>query len=420
MPFMILSFQKILRIFLVFAHCYFLFVQSHYPRPVSSSTSLPPAASTASTDATSHNAPSAIQMPPPFQGNLPPFQSGANLQSWNSSPMPSSANGAGLTMPPMYWPGYYTPPTGFPHLQPPPFLRPPPHSLTVPQALQPPVHYPVLNGSLPAGFPSMPELPSFLQPGNSNSLSQSLGVSTSVSAPASLSTSVTESSGSQMPNRLSSISASVFSVGLTPPSVSPSISTVEPSMLVSLGMPSLVNSKPVAVPDSTVPSLSSDKPVSVPSSQPPSANDASPVNVAEQVTLVTPGQLLPTASSIVTPSQALQTASATIPPSKVASFTVPSSQATSVVPSSQATSSTASPLKVASSSVLSEEVQVIGENKTVKQREWKAKQPVVNPSGNKEPLLPAPKPVLEKVVVSLDSMLLDRLDIESMFLRKIA
>jgi hypothetical protein len=76
-------------------------------------------------------------------------------------------------------------------------------------------------------------------------------------------------------------------------------------------------------------------------------------------------------------------------------------------------------LKVASSSVLSEEVQVIGENKTVKQREWKAKQPVVNPSGNKEPLLPAPKPVLEKVVVSLDSMLLDRLDIESMFLRKL-
>jgi len=189
-------------------------------------------------------------------------------------------------------------------------------------------------------------------------------------------------------------------------------------MLVSLGMPSLVNSKSVAVPDSTVPSLSSEKPVSVPvaplptylpSSQPPSANDASPVNVAEQVTLVTPGRLLPTASSTVTPSQALQTASATVPSSKVASSTVPSSQATSsVVPSSQATSSTASPLKAASSSVLSEEVQVIGENKAVKQREWKAKQPAVAPSGNQEPLLPAPKPVLEKVVVSLDSMLLER------------
>ncbi|CAN6195230.1 unnamed protein product [Urochloa humidicola] len=335
-------------------------IQSHYPRPASSSTSLPPVASTTAADTTSHNAPSAIQMPPLFQGNLPPYQPGASLQSWNSSPMPSSANGAGLTMPPMYWPGYYTPPTGFPHLQPPPFLRPP-HSLTVPQSLQPPVQYPGLNGSLPAGFPSMPELPSFLQPGN----------------------------------------------GLAPPSVSPSISTVEPSMLVSQGMPSLVNSKQVALPDSTAPSLSSDKPVSVPaasvptylpSSQPP-ANDASPVNVVEQVTLVTPGQLLPTASSTVISSQALQTSSAMVPSSMVASSTVSSSQATSfVVPSSQATSSIASPSQVASSSVLSQEMHVTSENKAAKQREWKAKQPVVAPSRNKEPLLPAPKPVHEKPV----------------------
>ncbi|CAN6207798.1 unnamed protein product [Urochloa humidicola] len=380
-------------------------IQSHYPRPASSSTSLPSATSITSADTTSHNAPSAIQMPPLFQGNLPPYQPGASLQSWNSSPMPSSANGAGLPMAPMYWPGYYTPPTGFPHLQPPPFLRPP-HSLTVPQALQPPVQYPGLNGSLPAGFPSMPDLPSFLQPGNSNSLSQSSGVSTSVSAPASSSASVTESLGSQLPNKLSSISASLFSVGLTPQSVSPSISTAEPSMLVSQGMPSLVNSKQVALPESAAPCLSSDKPVSTPAasvpiylpSSQPLANDASPVNVVEQVTLVTPGQLLPTASSTVS-SQALQTAPAMVPSSKVASSTVSSSQATSsLVPSSQATSSIASPSQVASSSVLSQEVQVTSENKAAKQREWKAKQPVVAPSRNKEPLLPAPKPVLEKPV----------------------
>lgn len=357
-------------------------------------------------------------MPSPFQGDLPLYQPGANLQSWNSSPMPSSANGTGLTMPPMYWPGYYTP-TGFPHFQPPPFLRPP-HSLTVPQALQPPIQYPGLNGSVPAGFPSMPELPSFLQSGHSNSLGPSSGVSTSVSAPVSSSTSGTESSGSQLPYKLSSISSFMFSVGLTPPSVSPLMSTVEPSMLVSQGMPSLVNSKPVALPDSTVPSLSSDKPVSVPaasvptylpSSQPPSANDASPVNVAEQVTLVTPGQLLPTASSTVISSQALQTASPIVPSSKV----IPS-----VVPSSQATLSIATLSQVASSSVRSQDVQVISETKPAKHREWKAKQPVVAPSGNKEPLLPAPKPVLEKVVVFLDSMLLDRLGTKSMFSRKIA
>lgn len=380
----------------------FFFLQSHYPHPAS--LSLPSAASTTAANPTSHNAPSMIQMPLPFQGNLPPYQSGTSLQSWNSSPMPPSANGTGLTMPPMYWPGYYTPPTGFPHLQPPPFLRPP-HSLAVPQALQLPVQYPGL-GSLPAGFPSMPELPSFLQPGNSNSLSQTSGVPTSVSVPASLSTSETESSRSQLPNKWSSDSASVVSVGFTPPSVTPSVSTDEPSMPVSQVLPSLVNSKPVALPDSTVPSLSTDKPVIVPdasvptylsSSQPPSANDATPVNVAEQVPLVTPGQLLSTTSSTIVSSHALHT-SAVVLSSKAAPSTVPSSQAILSV---------ASPTQVASSSVLSQQVEVTSESKPAKQREWKAKQPVVATPGNKEPLLPAPKPVLQKVLEYIYSIRLN-------------
>ncbi|XP_062232950.1 protein decapping 5-like isoform X2 [Phragmites australis] len=382
-------------------------IQSHYPHPTSLPTSFPSAANTTAADSTSHNAPSGNQMPPPFQGNLPPYQPGASLQSWNSSPMPSSANGTGLTMPPMYWPGYYAAPSGFPHLQPPPFLRPP-HGLMVPQSLQAPVQYPGLNGSLPAGFPSMPELPSFLQPGNSNSLSQSSGVSTSVSAPASSSTSAIESSGSQLPNKLPSISASMFSVGLTPPCASPSISTFEPTIPLSQGTPSLVNSKPVALPESSLPSLSSDKPLSVPasiptyipSSQPPSANVASKINAAEPVTLVTPGQLLPTTSTTVISSRALQTASSMVPSSKDASSTVPSSNATSsVVPSSQATSPIVSPSQVASSSVLSSQLlKVSRENKEAKQREWKAKQPVVTQLENKEPLLPGPKPALQKPV----------------------
>ncbi|XP_062228763.1 protein decapping 5-like isoform X2 [Phragmites australis] len=377
-------------------------IQSHYPRPASLSTSLPSAASTTAANPTSHNALSGIQMPPPFQGNFPPYQPGASLQSWNSSPMPSSANDTGLTMPPMFWPGYYAPPSGFPHLQPPPFLRPP-HGLTVPQALQPPVQYPGLNESLLVGFPSMPELPSFLQPGNSNSLSQSSGASTSVPAPASSST-----SGSQLPNKLSSVSASVFSMGLTPPSASPSISTVERTMPLSQGTSSLVNSKPVALPYSSLLSLSSDKPVSVPasiptylpSSQPPSANVGPTVNVVEPVTLVIPGQLLPTTSSMVISSHALQTASAMVPSSKAASSTVPSSQATSsVVPSSQATSAIVSPSQVASSSVLSsQQLEVSRENKDAKQREWKAKQPAVAQSENNEPQLPTPKPVHQKPV----------------------
>uniref|UniRef100_A0A804PXZ5 Protein decapping 5 n=1 Tax=Zea mays TaxID=4577 RepID=A0A804PXZ5_MAIZE len=348
-----------------------------------------------SQSATLHNDPAIIQMPPPFQGNLPPYQSGTSLQSWNSAPMPSSANGTGLTMPPMYWPGYYTPPTGFSHLQPPLFLRPP-HSLAVPQVLQLPVQYPGL-GSLPAGFPNMPELPSFLQPGNSNSLNQTSGVPTSVSTPASLSTSQTESSRSQLPNKFSSDSASVFSVGFTPPSVTPSVSTVEPSIPVSAVLPSLVNSKPVALPDSTMPSLSTAKPVIVPdasvltylSSQPPSANDVSPVNAAEQVPLVTPGQLLSTTSSTIISSHALQTASAVDLSSKAAPSTVPSSQATLFEGSTT---------QVASSSILSQQVAMTNESKVAKQREWKAKQTVVGRPGNKEPLLPEPKSVFQKPV----------------------
>uniref|UniRef100_A0A804Q024 Protein decapping 5 n=1 Tax=Zea mays TaxID=4577 RepID=A0A804Q024_MAIZE len=370
-------------------------IQSHYPHPASLSTSLPSAASTIGANPTSQNAPSLIQMPPPFQGNLPPYQSGTSLQSWNSAPMPSSANGTGLTMPPMYWPGYYTPPTGFSHLQPPLFLRPP-HSLAVPQVLQLPVQYPGL-GSLPAGFPNMPELPSFLQPGNSNSLNQTSGVPTSVSTPASLSTSQTESSRSQLPNKFSSDSASVFSVGFTPPSVTPSVSTVEPSIPVSAVLPSLVNSKPVALPDSTMPSLSTAKPVIVPdasvltylSSQPPSANDVSPVNAAEQVPLVTPGQLLSTTSSTIISSHALQTASAVDLSSKAAPSTVPSSQATLFEGSTT---------QVASSSILSQQVAMTNESKVAKQREWKAKQTVVGRPGNKEPLLPEPKSVFQKPV----------------------
>ncbi|KAG8094416.1 hypothetical protein GUJ93_ZPchr0012g21753 [Zizania palustris] len=111
-------------------------IQSHYPRPAS--TSLPPPASTVTADPASQSSQSGIQMPPLFQGNLPTYQPGNSLPPLNSSPLPSSANGAGLTMPPMYWPGFYTPPNGFSHLQLPPFLQLP-HGLTVPQALQQPV-----------------------------------------------------------------------------------------------------------------------------------------------------------------------------------------------------------------------------------------------------------------------------------------
>ncbi|KAM0897058.1 hypothetical protein ACQ4PT_022835 [Festuca glaucescens] len=337
---------------------------------------------------TSQNVQSGIQMPPPFQGN--PFQPPPSLPSWNSSPMASSVNGSGLAMPPMYWPGYYTPPTGFAHLQQPPFLRPP-HGLAVPQALQ--QSYPGLNASLPAGFPSMLDFPSFLQP--SNIQSQTLGVS---AVPASSSASATETQVSQLPTKPSAVPASVVSVGLTPPSVNPSTSMIEPSISLSQGMPSTVNNKPVVLPDSSVASLSSDKPDSLLASvstyqpsQAPSANIASGViSGAESIALVSPRQLLPTNSS--TSSQTVQT-SAVAPPSSVVS----SSQTASVDPSSHPTSSAVSRQKVPSATVpSSRQVEPRNENKEAKQTEQKAKQHVVAPSENKEPLLPAPTPILQK------------------------
>ncbi|KAK1605986.1 hypothetical protein QYE76_029659 [Lolium multiflorum] len=340
---------------------------------------------------TSQNVQSGIQMPPPFQGN--PFQPPPSLPSWNSSPMASSVNGSGLAMPPMYWPGYYTPPTGFAHLQQPTFLRPP-HGLAVPQALQ--QSYPGLNASLPAGFPSMPDFPSLLQP--SNIQSQTLGVS---AVPASSSASATETQVSQLPTIPSAVPASVISLGLTPPSVSPSTSMIEPSISVSQGMPSTVNNKPVVLPDSSVASLSSDKPGSVHASvstyqpsQAPSANIASGViSGAESIALVSPGQLLPTNSS--TSSQTVQT-TAVAPPSKPPSL-VSSSQTASIDPSSHPASSAVSRQKVSSAAVpSSRQVEPRNENKEAKQTEQKAKQHVIAPSENKEPLLPAPKPILQK------------------------
>ncbi|KAF2310930.1 hypothetical protein GH714_018589 [Hevea brasiliensis] len=128
-------------------------IQSHYPHPVSTPASLPPAVSGSLSDIGSHNA----QMGLPgsnFQGGLPLYQPGGNLGTWGASPPPPNANGSGLAMP-MYWQGYYGPPNGLPHLHQQSLLRPPP-GLSMPPSMQQPMQYPNYNAPLPAGASNLP------------------------------------------------------------------------------------------------------------------------------------------------------------------------------------------------------------------------------------------------------------------------
>ncbi|GAV77470.1 FDF domain-containing protein/LSM14 domain-containing protein [Cephalotus follicularis] len=128
-------------------------IQSHYPRPVSTSGSLPSAVTGSLPDLGNHNAQMGVPGPN-FQGVLPLYQPAGNLGSWGASPPPPSANGSGLAMP-MYWQGYYGPPNGFPHLHQQSLLRPPP-GLPMPSSLQPTMQYPNFSASLPAGASNLP------------------------------------------------------------------------------------------------------------------------------------------------------------------------------------------------------------------------------------------------------------------------
>ncbi|XP_011021437.1 PREDICTED: protein decapping 5-like isoform X2 [Populus euphratica] len=118
-------------------------IQSHYPRPVATSTSLPSAVSGSLTDLGSNNGPGGLPASN-FQGGLPLYQPGGSLGAWGVSPPPPNANGSGLAMP-MYWQSYYGPPNGLPHLHQ-SLLRPPP-GLAMPPSMQ----YPNFNTSLPTG-----------------------------------------------------------------------------------------------------------------------------------------------------------------------------------------------------------------------------------------------------------------------------
>uniref|UniRef100_A0A803KV75 Protein decapping 5 n=1 Tax=Chenopodium quinoa TaxID=63459 RepID=A0A803KV75_CHEQI len=145
-------------------------IQSHYPHPTSTSSNVPPAVSAPSADGSSHG-PQLGHPGSSFPGALPLYQPGGNLGSWGPSP-PPGANGTGLAMP-MYWPGFYGPPNGLPHMPQQPLLRPP-HGLAVPPSLQQPMQYSGFNPTLPTGAsnmtgPKLPEIPPSLVSSNSTS-----------------------------------------------------------------------------------------------------------------------------------------------------------------------------------------------------------------------------------------------------------
>ncbi|KAG5068677.1 hypothetical protein JHK85_001054 [Glycine max] len=136
--------------------------KSHYPHPVSTSTSLPSAVSGSLTDPSSHT--TQLGLPGAnFQGPLPLYQPGGNIGSWGASPPAPNANGGRLAMPPMYWQGYYGAPNGLPQLHQQSLLQPPP-GLSMPSSMQQPMQYPNFTPSLPNVSSNLPELPSSLLP----------------------------------------------------------------------------------------------------------------------------------------------------------------------------------------------------------------------------------------------------------------
>ncbi|KAL3032684.1 hypothetical protein AAZX31_02G096200 [Glycine max] len=137
-------------------------IQSHYPFPVTTSTSLPSAVSGSLTDPSSHT--TQLGLPGSnFQGPLPLYQPGGNIGSWGASPPAPNANGGRLAMPPMYWQGYYGAPNGLPQLHQQSLLQPPP-GLSMPSSMQQPMQYPNFTPPLPTVSSNLPELPSSLLP----------------------------------------------------------------------------------------------------------------------------------------------------------------------------------------------------------------------------------------------------------------
>ncbi|MBA0689267.1 hypothetical protein Goari_007002 [Gossypium aridum] len=278
-------------------------IQSHFPHSVSTTTSMPSAASGPLTDLTSHNTQMGLAGFN-FQAALPLYQPGGNIGSWGASPQPPTANGSGLAMP-MYWQGYYAPPNALPHLHQQTLLRPSP-GLSVPPSMPQPMQYPNFNASLPAGSAnlhssSLPEIPPSLLPASTSShmlTSSSLSFATSSSLPpAPSATLASETLSASLPNKSPSpapppATLSAGSPALAPlTSSSPELNSIAP---------------PIANKRSEIPTLPYQSASQVASSVIGVSNS---IHVETSTpSLVTPGQLLQSGSTVVPSSQPAATA----------------------------------------------------------------------------------------------------------------
>ncbi|KAK7279577.1 hypothetical protein RJT34_24630 [Clitoria ternatea] len=273
-------------------------IQSQYPRPVTTSASLP-AVSGPLTDLGAH-APQIGHPGSNFQAPMPLYQPGGNMGPWGaaSSPAPN-ANGGGLAMP-MYWQGYYGAPNGLPHLHQQSLLRPPP-GLSMPSSMQQPLQFPNFSPSLPSGPSNLPELPSALLPiGTSSAVKTSTLPASNLASTLPLAPSATrapETLPASVPNKASAVSLPTVSLAANLPSLipftgsGPDIGAVAP----------LVN-KPNTISGSSLPyqTVSKLTPTTIGSLTSTHTETSVP-------SLVTPGQLLQSVPAVVSSSQPSQT-----------------------------------------------------------------------------------------------------------------
>lgn len=292
-------------------------IQSHYPRPPATSSSLPTVVSAPAMDLNSQS--TQLGNPGSFsqaQSALPLYQPGGNFGPWGSSLPQQSASGSGLGMP-MYWPGFYGTPNGLPQLNQQSLLRPPPGLSMTPS--MPQMQYSAFNSSLPTGglgLPSsnLPEYPAQLI-SNTASLTSSLPASSlpsSVQPPSTLPSTV-------LPLQLvPTLPSSVLPFQNSAPSSETMPSTLSNKTSLAVVPSAIFNSTlPASAPSPTVPgatavgSLVSNIPSHFPAMSQSkvsvgTSNTSAPVETATP-SLLTPGHLLPSGTTAVLPNQSVQT-----------------------------------------------------------------------------------------------------------------